>query len=1157
MSKWRGGIIRSTQITPGGSDEQAAASGVWRASDAAYWVKQGSWPSGMTPDTYFPNTTLLLNGDSVNAGQNNIFVDGSSVGSPITRYGNATQGSFTPFGSNWSAYFDGSGDYLQTPASSATTIVGTMNSSTNLTIECWINPTAYNNNSTNFPGLIGDMNPTSQVDYWSWGLTSTGTLMLYWYISGSQYRAYTTGTVSLNTWSHIALNISAGAITMYINGVSQAISGTSTLGAVSGSVGYITVGQWNNAGSTGDAGNYTGYISNLRIVKASTYTTSFTPSTTPLTAITSTSLLTCHANRFVDGSSNATTLTRAGNTKITNFSPFSTVGRANSPTGYYNQNDVTNWSNYFSSGNYLTLANSTALTLSGGTYTIEMWIYPNGDYGNYNTLIGKRVASSSSTAWEVYLRTSTGVLSFYNGTNYESSVTPTAGMWSHVAAVYDGTYMNLYLNGTRVLQSAITNSDVSASTYIGTYPSYDERFIGYMSNLRITKGAALYSGASFTPPTEPLTTSVSSGTVSLLTCQSRAYVDNSTNSAALTVTGQPLVSGFSPFNTVGYNSVYFDGSGDYISAAGATALTLGTGDFTIEMWLQSGPNGDSTRLAGNGAGGAWGANKWVMGTGYSGNSNKFFISVNGGTVLLSSTTTFNNNVWRHVAVTRSGNTWRLFIDGIQEATTTNTSTFDGGVNADISIGSGRISGDAEWAGYISNFRIVKGTALYTSNFTPSTTPLTAVTNTSLLTCQNSSFKDNSTNAFTISRTGDAKTQTYNPFFSTTALTKCGSMYFDGTGDYIRAVSGPAFALGTGDFTVEMWAYFMDTGATNRPLFDTGVSTNTGRLLIRQGNDTGGVANVVNAYLSGVTASSPTFNFFEWVHVAVVRSSGTLKVYINGIGGTGVSATANVSENSGIIGAFFDQLAWNFTGFITDVRVTKAAAVYTTNFTPPTAPVTPTAATTFYVNGMNGAIADQTGINNLQTVGDTKISTSIKKYGTGSIYMDGSGDYLTLPTSENFHFASSNFTMEGWFYFTSGTTNAIQTIFSNYTTFGNAGSIFWGKHTNNSGYVTVWFSNYSTGGPLLAESSYPSNNTWTHYALVRNGNTFTLYRDGVSTASASWSGAATSAAAPVWIGTNGDGTQYPFPGYIDDFRITKGVARYTSAFTPPTSAHATR
>ena len=147
---------------------------------------------------------------------------------------------------------------------------------------------------------------------------------------------------------------------------------------------------------------------------------------------------------------------------------------------------------------YLSIVNNSTLNLSGGSYTIECWIRPTGNYADYNTIIAKR--ADPSTGWEVYLRITTGVLSFYNGTNYESSVTPTANVWSHVAAVYNGTTINLYLNGVSVLSTAVGNTDYNVPIYIGSY-STDEYFIGYIDELRITKGIARYT-SNFTPPTE-------------------------------------------------------------------------------------------------------------------------------------------------------------------------------------------------------------------------------------------------------------------------------------------------------------------------------------------------------------------------------------------------------------------------------------------------------------------------------------------------------------------------------------------------------------------------------------------------------------------------------------------------------------------------------
>jgi len=146
---------------------------------------------------------------------------------------------------------------------------------------------------------------------------------------------------------------------------------------------------------------------------------------------------------------------------------------------------------------YLSIPDNTPLVLSGGSYTIECWIRPTGNYANYNTIIAKRAAS---TAWDVYLRITTGVLSFYNGTNYESSVTPTANVWSHVAAVYNGSTINLYLNGVNVLSTAVGNSDVDAPIYIGSFSTSEYYFNGYLDELRITKGIARYT-SNFTPST--------------------------------------------------------------------------------------------------------------------------------------------------------------------------------------------------------------------------------------------------------------------------------------------------------------------------------------------------------------------------------------------------------------------------------------------------------------------------------------------------------------------------------------------------------------------------------------------------------------------------------------------------------------------------------
>jgi hypothetical protein len=118
--------------------------------------------------------------------------------------------------------------------------------------------------------------------------------------------------------------------------------------------------------------------------------------------------------------------------------------------------------------------------------------------------------------------------------------------------VYDGTNINLYLNGVRVLQTAMSNTNVSASILIGN-STYSEQFGGYISNLRIIKGVkttqaileghliVLQTSGSTSPHCSPNTTNVNisfaSSSTSLLTCQNSTFIDNSSNSFTITSTG--------------------------------------------------------------------------------------------------------------------------------------------------------------------------------------------------------------------------------------------------------------------------------------------------------------------------------------------------------------------------------------------------------------------------------------------------------------------------------------------------------------------------------------------------------------------------------------------------------------------------------------------
>jgi hypothetical protein len=204
------------------------------------------------------------------------------------------------------------------------------------------------------------------------------------------------------------------------------------------------------------------------------------------------------------------------------------------------------------------------------------------------------------------------------------------------------------------------------------------------------------------------------------------------------------------------------------------------------------------------------------------------------------------------------------------------------------------------------------------------------------------------------------------------------------------------------------------------------------------------------------------------------------------------------------------------------------------------------------NGTNGSttITDSSRFANTVTaVGNAQISTAQSKFGGTSIAFDGTGDYLSA-TSSSFNYGSNDFTWEGWFYVNNATANSIKIFACNYNVYAAQG-IYWGKHPSASGNVAVYVANQSPSTQLMAESSPPPSATWTHYALVRNGNTLKMYRNGTETATASLTVSATTNTL-INIGGNPEANGvYSLDGFIDEFRVTNS-ARYTANFTPPTA-----
>ena len=1150
MSKrYSGALITKTPVVP----TSLSAPGVWSLSDQAAAQATNTWPFPRDPQ--FNYVTMLLHGDGSAGGVAATGV-GAGVSSTVTNFnadastnnfnvainGDAKSNNFTPYQGEgyYSNSFDGSTGYLSM-ASNAALNFGTGDA----TVEFWFNASYA---TLLYPGIF------SSIDYNSAGSASirynnTGYAnKVFMYINtGGDPVISSTSTITFGVWAHVAFVRQGTSLKLYLNGV---LDTTVTISSGLGfnlSNGGTRIGRGFDVDSTN--GYFTGYLSNLRAVKGTAvYTSNFTPSTTPLTAITNTSLLTCQSNRFIDNSTNAFTLTVNGSPQVSPAQPFTLPSSV-----------ATYGSGYFDgTGDYLTAPSNSAFAFGTGDFTVECWAYFT-SVANFPTLTDSRATTSSTTGFNLGL--STAKVQLYTTSQLLiGSTTLVANTWYHIAVTRSGTTLKIWLNG--VQDATVSNSTNWSDTtlLLGATPTPTNYMTGYMTDTRLVKGTAVYS-ATFTPPTTPLTAITNT---SLLTTQyngggnNSGFKDSSQFNFPITRNGNTTQGTFTPYGSNWSN--YFDGSSAYWKQASSTNYTFGTSDFTIELWINL--NSTSTqmrRIIGVGYGANGGSHGCTWDIRYQGTESPtgqiMFGRYDGSTEtnFTTSGATITVGTWTHIAISRTGGNLRIFVDGVayySAANSTNYTAITYGGNTEFWAGlgyygpAGGLGGPRYFGGYMSNIRIINGTGIYSSTFTPSTTPLTAITNTQLLTAQSNRFVDNSSNAQAITLSGSPSVQRFSPFAPLTVYnpaTYGGSAYFDGSGDYLNLASNSAFNIGTNSFCIEFWVYTSSfpSGLTAVGLVSASYNTNVHVLGF---NTTGIRFYIVNSYVDSTTA----INLNAWNHVACVRNGTTATVYINGVA-SGTGTLSGTGANSALyIGTSSHATGETMTGYLSNVRFVNGSAVYTSNFTP-NAPLTAIANTSFLLSGTNPAILDNSMLNNLETVGNAAVSTSVKKYGAASIAFDGTGDYLLLQGGPNFTFGTGDFTIEMWIYVVSGL---------------SADIVYYdGRPTSTNGLYNIIYTN-STGKLIYNTNSADritgtttlSTGTWYHIAVCRSGTSTKLFLSGAQEGSTYTDSNSyiVGANRPV-IGGNGYTLgNAPLNGYIDDLRITK-YARYTTTFTVPDQA----
>ena len=639
------------------------------------------------------------------------------------------------------------------------------------------------------------------------------------------------------------------------------------------------------------------------------------------------------------------------------------------------------------------------------------------------------------------------------------------------------------------------------------------------------------------------------------------FLDSSSNAFTITrnpTTGPnaPTQGTFSPFSQTGWGNYFVNTSSQYLSVANNTALQL-SGDFTIELWAYLTASTGTNQVL---------VSKWSTSQGYLVYYDNVTQKINfqNTATSIASSGTFSLNTWKHIAVTRSGNNYTLYIDGSSAGTSTSATTVTDAGGA-VNIGRNTDGGSNYTLGYISNLRIVKGVVVYTGAFTPPTSPLTATqsagTNiaaittgqTSLLTCQSNRFIDNGqgntgNTGFTITPNGSPTVVAFSPFNPTaswSAATYGGSGYFDGSGDYLSADISNNIVPTTGDFTIESWVCPTGTALGQNIFYFRG--NTSAYAACRLAYESQQVALLISTSSSSWAINSGnvgTIPLNAWTHIAITRSGGTFTLYINGTSiytstavGSGTALMTGSLNYIGIIST--GSPVGGFNGYISSTRVSNTARTGLT--TVPTTPYSSDGNTNLLLNFTNAGIYDATSKNDLETVGNAQISTAISaKWGSGSINFNGTNSTLYQRTNPNLYLIG-DFTVECWLYLTSLSTSSM---------------ILGSDNGVNSDYLLINSTSISAAISAPSSPNYPgwsatvSTGQWYHLAFVRQSGSLRLYFGGnvltLNSGNASESRQFLQSNVGVFVGRYGNNSNpLWFNGYIQDFRITNGYCRYVT------------
>ena len=568
-------------------------------------------------------------------------------------------------------------------------------------------------------------------------------------------------TLPLNKWTHISVlhngTITSGnnVVSMYINGVEVTYS-TRT---------YDHTNSSNNSSTSLHVGirsganlGFTGYIADLAIMKNVT-SSNFVAQSSKITSSTHADidfLLSVDSIGFKDSSSSPKTVTTVGAPSIEAWSPY-TTDAIEFGTEYRTPETAHEIGSFsFDSGKNLTVNN---INIGASDYYIELWVYLDSSGVNYHHIIDSRSSGDTDTS-AILLGVQTSNMKFYMNSGSDSETLDTTiakdKQWHHVALYRANSNFNVYIDGVKQtfsgsdVQSAYVAKNLSNTTFhIGK--QYDStttnHFKGLISDLIIggTLSETKYAGNSYNPTsiavpvTELPTLSThhlhlqpykSYNANNLLTSNFSYNKDSSPIPKSLTYVGNTKIVDESPYKSGANGSFSFDGvSGGNVKAQElGSDFTLGTGSYTIEMWMfsSSGTTGRQPLITHRYTTSGSNTVEWSWFV----NGDSFEVHVPGSTIVSGDSCFGGDSTgnWFHVAWCREGtgtNQSSFYVNGARVINHTLGSSYDWSTGGDLSIG---YDGDPAntFVGEITDVRVVKGQALYSGDsFIPPAFPLRA------------------------------------------------------------------------------------------------------------------------------------------------------------------------------------------------------------------------------------------------------------------------------------------------------------------------------------------------------------------------------------------------------------------------------------------------